>query len=203
VLLPGSALNSSPKTIFKRPLARPLPSPAVKPSPAAAAPGAVRASPAAAPSTTPTVAKPVPAASPAAATAAPAAPAKPVVTPVLTSPLGAVALMPGLANLKPAASAADQMSALFSMLQTPEEVVRNSELVTLPGALQASLARLAAGAVAATKAVPLPADMQAELTKVLRSAGGSGTRDILVPAGSTGMVFSPQIQALVRAVQQG
>ena len=73
---------------------------------------------------------------PAAAAAKPAKAAKPVVAPVLTSSAGAVALMPGLKPIKGAQSAEAQMSALFSMLQTPEEVVKNSELVTVPNDLQ-------------------------------------------------------------------
>ncbi|GBF88937.1 hypothetical protein Rsub_01436 [Raphidocelis subcapitata] len=120
--------------------------------------------------------------------------AKPTVTPVLTTPAGAVALMPGLRSIRPNATA--QMSALFDMLQTPEEVVRNSELVTVPTPLQATLARLAASAMAGAKVV-LPEEVQGQLLDYLRRAG-SGTHDILVPAGSTGMVFSPAVQALIK-----
>ncbi|KIY98330.1 hypothetical protein MNEG_9633 [Monoraphidium neglectum] len=129
---------------------------------------------------------------------APAKAAKPskklVVAPVLSSAAGAVALMPGLKTVsKP--SAEDQMAQLMGMLQTPEEVVKNSELVTVPNDLQARLARLASAAMNGTKIV-LPADVQSELMQVLKVAGSHG-RDILVPAGSTGLVFSPEIQALI------
>lgn len=186
-----------------------------------------------------------------------------VVSPVLASPAGAVALMPGLKPIKGPATDAARMSALFSMLQTPEEVVKNSELVTVPHDLQArsesfywqgdrgrpcapacgfgdevrlhqpapdgglaahrrarhalpsrpppntnvtppprphpqaKLAKLASAAMKGSKIV-LPDDVQGELARYLKAATGSG-RDILVPAGQTGMVFSKEIQDAVRA----
>lgn len=114
--------------------------------------------------------------------------------------------MPGLKSLaqqkasstaNASASQASQLSQLFVMLQTPEEVVRNSQLVTVPNALQAALAKLAGAAVNGTR-VTLPAVMQAELTSYLKQAV-NGSRDVLVPAGSTGVVFSPQVLAAIQA----
>jgi hypothetical protein len=105
--------------------------------------------------------------------------------------------MPGLKAVAPGGPAPSQMSQLFSMLQTPEEVVKNSELVRVPNKLQATLAKLGAAAMAGAK-VALPDDVKRELVQYLKAAG-SGTHDILVPAGSTGMVFSPQIQAMIKS----
>jgi hypothetical protein len=125
---------------------------------------------------------------------------------VLASAAGAVALMPGLrsvaANATSAASAAAaQMAQLLGLLQTPEQVVANSELLTVPAALQAALAKLAAAAQALGGArIALPAAVQAELMQYLRLAGGAG-KDVLVPAGSTGVVFSPDLLASIKASQ--
>jgi hypothetical protein len=132
---------------------------------------------------------------PAAGAARPLKPGRVVVSPVLSSAAGAVALMPGLKAIPSSAEA--QMSALMEMMRSPEEVVRNSELVTVPHALQAKLAKIASAAMGGAKTV-LPADVQAELERYLRSVAGRGHgKDILVPAGSTGMVFGPQVQALL------